>query len=94
MLANFNSVIDLLAAFPTEKECIEFLEQQRWADGVVSPFDEKAKVWKCKSGVYQCKNTGKNFKFYCLKTSTYSHRKNKLKFFWSSKLCDIGLISN
>ncbi|MFT3796570.1 IS1595 family transposase [Flavobacterium sp.] len=60
------SVFDLLQAFPTEQSCIEHLEQIRWANGVVSPFDKTSKVYKTKAG-YQCKNTGKNFN---VKTNT------------------------
>ncbi len=61
MLPQFNSIIDLLKAFPTEQSCINHLEGLRWADGIVSPFDEASKVYKCAGNKYKCKNTGKYF---------------------------------
>ena len=56
---DFNSIIDLLKTFPTEQKCIEHLEQIRWNGFVVSPFDAKSKVYKCKGNKFRCKNTGK-----------------------------------
>ena len=58
----FNSLFDLLTAFPTEESCIKYLEQQRWKDGIpVSPYDITSKVYNRGDGMYRCKNTGKNF---------------------------------
>lgn len=57
----FNSLLDLVKAFPTEQSCITHLEQLRWNDFVVSPFDATSKVYKCKGSKYRCKNTGKYF---------------------------------
>lgn len=61
MLPEFKSIFDLLKAFPTEQSCIDHLERLRWNDNVVSPFDEKSKVYKCAGNKYKCKNTGKYF---------------------------------
>ena len=61
MLQEFKSILDLLKAFPTEQDCIDHLEQLRWAGNVVSPFDETSKVYICKGNKYKCKNTGKYF---------------------------------
>ena len=58
---NFNSIIDIVKAFPTEQSCIEHLESLRWNGNVVSPFDATSKVYKCKGNKYRCKNTGKYF---------------------------------
>ena len=58
---NFNSIIDIVKAFPTEQSCIEHLELLRWNGNVVSPFDATSKVYKCKGNKYRCKNTGKYF---------------------------------
>jgi len=59
--ADFNSIIELLKAFPDEQSCIEHLEELRWNGYVVSPFDATSKVYKCKGNKYKCKNTGKYF---------------------------------
>jgi transposase-like protein len=40
---------------------IDFMEQHRWKDNVVSPFDITSKVYKCKNHNYRCKNTKKYF---------------------------------
>ena len=64
---NFNSILELFNAFPTEQSCIEHLEKLRWNGYVVSPFDSTSKVYKCKESRYRCKNTGKYFN---VKTNT------------------------
>jgi len=58
---DFNSIIELLKAFPDEQSCIEHLEILRWNGYPVSPFDPSSKVYKCKGIKYKCKNTGKYF---------------------------------
>lgn len=73
----FSSILELLDRFPTEQSCIDYLEQVRWKDGVVSPFDSTSKVYKCKNNQYKCKNTGKVFN---VKTNTmYDNTKLSLK---------------
>ncbi|MDR2956017.1 MAG: IS1595 family transposase, partial [Prevotella sp.] len=57
----FNSLYELMEAFPTEQSCIDYLEQLRWKDGVISPFDSTSKVYKISNNRYRCKNTGNNF---------------------------------
>ena len=57
----FKSIIELIKAFPTQKVCIDHLEQLRWNGNVVSPFDETSKVYKCAGRKFKCKNTGKYF---------------------------------
>lgn len=64
---NIKSVLDLINTFKSEQNCIDYLEQIRWNGIVVSPFDEKSKVYKCKENKYRCKNTGKYFN---VKTNT------------------------
>ncbi|WP_299319347.1 IS1595 family transposase [uncultured Maribacter sp.] len=64
---DFNSIIDLIKAFPTQQSCIDHLEQLRWNGNVVSPFDAESKVYNCKGNKYKCKNTGKYFN---VKTNT------------------------
>lgn len=61
MIPQFKSILDLVKAFPTDKECIEHLEKIRWNGNVVSPFDPESKVYKCAGHKYKCKNTGKYF---------------------------------
>ena len=58
---NFNSILELLQAFPDEQSCIDHLEALRWNGHVVSPFDKDSKVYKCKGNKYHCKNTDKKF---------------------------------
>ena len=57
----FNSVLEFMNVFNTEKKCIRYLEKELWADGVVSPYDTTSKVYRRGDGNYRCKNTGKNF---------------------------------
>lgn len=64
---NFNSIIELIKAFPDEQTCINHLEELRWNGNVISPFDSTSKVYKCEGNKYKCKNTGKYFN---VKTST------------------------
>ncbi|MCL2187966.1 MAG: IS1595 family transposase [Defluviitaleaceae bacterium] len=58
---DFNSIIELLQAFPDEQTCIDHLDALRWNGYVVSPFDATSKVYKCTGNKYRCKNTGKYF---------------------------------
>lgn len=64
---DFNSLFELQKVFNTEDKCIKHLEQLRWGDYIISPFDVMSKVYKCKGGKYRCKNTGKYFN---VKTNT------------------------
>ena len=74
---DFNSILELLQAFPDEQSCIDHLEILRWNGYVVSPFDPTSKVYKCKGNKYRCKNTGKYFN---VKTSTlFDNTKIKLQ---------------
>ena len=59
-VSNFDSLVGLMRFFSTEQKCIEYLEQLRWNDNVISPFDPTSKVYKCSKG-YWCKNTNKHF---------------------------------
>ena len=64
---DFNSVLQLIQAFPDQQTCINHLEQLRWNGNVVSPFDATSKVYDCKGNRYKCSNTGKYFN---VKTNT------------------------
>ncbi len=57
----FKSIIDLVKNFDTEQKCIDYLQQLRWVDGIVSPFDIDSKVYVCAGNKFKCKNTGKYF---------------------------------
>lgn len=57
----FNSILELIKAFPNEQTCIDHLEVLRWNGDVISPFDATSKVYKCSGNKYKCKNTGKYF---------------------------------
>ncbi len=41
----FKSIIELMAYFDTEEKCITYLEELRWMNGVVSPYDPTSKVY-------------------------------------------------
>lgn len=74
---DFNSLFELQSAFPTEQSCINQLEELRWKDNVVSPFDPTSRIYKCKNNKYRCKNTGKYFN---VKTDTlFDNTKIKLR---------------
>lgn len=53
-IGNFTDFSDFHKAFPTEKCCIKFLEKKRWPNGIVSPYDKDAKVYKRGDGLYRC----------------------------------------
>jgi transposase-like protein len=77
---NFKSIIEIITLFPTEKACIQHLERIRWRGKVVSPFDEKSTVYRCKNNRYRCRNTGKYFN---LKTgSIFENTKIKLVYWF------------
>ncbi len=63
----FNSIVELIKAFPNEQTCIEHLENLRWNGNVISPFDNSSKVYKVKGNRYKCKNSNKYFN---VKTAT------------------------
>lgn len=75
---DFNTILDLLSAFPDEQSCIARLESLRWESGqIVSPFDSSSKVYKCANNRYRCKNTSKYFN---VKTATlFDNTKVKLQ---------------
>lgn len=58
---SFTSVLDIINNFPDEQACIEYLEELRWGNEVVSPFDPTSKVYECKNNRYKCKNSNKYF---------------------------------
>lgn len=57
----FKSIIELMTYFDTEEKCITYLEELRWMNGVVSPYDPTSKVYKGKNHLYYCKNTNRSF---------------------------------
>lgn len=57
----FKSIIELMTYFDTEEKCITYLEELRWMNGVVSPYDPASKVYKGKNHLYYCKNTNRSF---------------------------------
>ena len=62
-----DGILNFMTTFPNEESCIRYLENLRWGDKVVSPFDASSKVYKCANGKYKCRNSGKYFD---VKTST------------------------
>ncbi len=74
---NFNTILDLVNAFPDEQSCIDHLEKLRWNGNIISPFDSGSKVYKCANNRYRCKNTGRYFN---VKTATlFDNTKVKLQ---------------
>lgn len=74
---NIKSILDLVKSFPTEEDCMTYLEQLRWNGIPVSPFSTESKVYKCKGFKYKCKDTGKYFN---VKTGTmYDNTKMELQ---------------
>lgn len=69
-LTHFKSLLDLVKAYPTEQSCVEALEQLRWPDGVVSPYDRTSKVYNFGNGRYRCAKTKKDFN---VRTGTLFH---------------------
>lgn len=62
MVVKFKSLSDLLHALPDEESCIAYLEWIVWRGGpVVSPYDPKSQVYKCRGHNYKCRNTGRYF---------------------------------
>lgn len=43
------------------EQLIQQLEQLRWPEGVISPFDNTSIVYRCKGNRYKCKTSGKYF---------------------------------
>lgn len=58
---DFQNIAAIKSAFPDEVSCMVHLEQLRWGNHVVSPFDAFSKVYVCSERKYRCKNTGKYF---------------------------------
>ncbi len=57
----FNTLMELINAFPDEQSCIDHLEKLRWNGNVISPYDPDSEVYKCKNNQYKCRNTNKYF---------------------------------
>lgn len=77
--SRFKTLKDLQDAFPTEQDCIDYLEDMRWGGNVISPFDSTSKVYKCKDNKYRCKNTGKYFN---VKTKLIFHKTSLPLIYW------------
>lgn len=60
-LKSFNSLFDLITAFPDEQSCIDHLTKLRWKDTVSSPFIEGSTIYKCKKNRYKCRISNKYF---------------------------------
>ncbi|CAM3466926.1 Transposase [Flavobacterium longum] len=64
------SISQFLASFPSETECLRYLEKVRWNGIVISPFSPNSKVYYCKDGKFKCRDSGKYFN---AKTGTMFH---------------------
>ena len=45
-----NSIFDYLQTTPDNQKYAEFFEKLLWPNGVISPYDSTAKVWKLSDG--------------------------------------------
>ena len=57
----FDSVKTLIKTFPDEQTCIDYLEKIIWNGEPVSPYDNTAKVYRCKNNRFKCSKTKKYF---------------------------------
>jgi transposase-like protein len=65
-----DTLSQVAASFPSEIECLQYLEKLRWNGIVTSPFKPNSKVYYCNSGKYKCRDSGKYFN---AKTGTMFH---------------------
>lgn len=73
-MLRFESLFDFLKSCPSEQDCIDYFEKQRWKGKMpTSPFDPTSKVYKCAGNKYRCKNTGK---YFTVKTGTIFRNSN------------------
>lgn len=70
LFLEFENKEKLLNAFPTERDCIDYLETLRWNGSIVSPFYPKSIIYTCKEKKYKCRTSGKYFN---VKTNTIFH---------------------
>lgn len=57
----YNSIIKLILKFRTEDQCIQFLENLRWPEHVISPFDNDEICYKLKNNYYKGSKTKRVF---------------------------------
>jgi len=50
---------DLLAWFPDNKACLEYLARLRWPDGFVCPACKAGEVWRTGGGLWMCRGCGR-----------------------------------
>lgn len=58
---DFKSLIELIRAYPTERACLNHLEDIRWPTGAISPYSKTQDVEHLGYGEYICNKTGKVF---------------------------------
>lgn len=74
---DFKNIADLLKTFPNESTCLAHLENLRWNNKPLSPFDASSKVYRCKQYQYRC---SKSNKYFNVKTgSIFANSKVELK---------------
>jgi transposase-like protein len=96
MVIKFNNLFEFLKLNPTEKDCVNHLEEIIWQGKTpTSPHDPNSKVYKCadkktsgkypaKYSKYKCKNTGKYFN---VKTGTIFENSNIPLKKWFLAMC-------
>ena len=60
-LKTFNSLFDMLRAFPDEGSCVLHLERLRWNGVVVSPFVSGSSIYVCSNHRYKCRLSNRYF---------------------------------
>lgn len=55
-IQGFTNLFDLLTYFKSEQVCCEYLEQIRWASGLVCPYEDckNDHIFRCKNNKYKC----------------------------------------
>jgi|ERR1041385_2434850 transposase-like protein len=63
MLKPYNSLLDLVKAFPTEAECVNHLEKLRWPKGIICPICASGRKFHriTRGNLYKCSACDKTF---------------------------------
>jgi transposase-like protein len=62
MIRNFDSLFDLMEAFPTEQACIDHLRAIRWQDGEFCPYCNSNKIYHFSDRkTHKCGECGQRF---------------------------------
>src|SRR6266540_4414947 len=78
MMIKFKNLYEFLKLNPTEKECINHLEEIIWDGKVpISPFDPTSKVIKCADQITKSKHPVKYTRYKCINANRYFNVKTR-----------------